>query len=330
METIVKRIAIVATAGMFLVLVMGATVTNTGSGEGCGRHWPLCHGEFIPAYALDTAIEYSHRFVTAIEGLLIAATAAGALWLRRDRATRVLVALMVGSLLLQAGMGASAVMYPQDSAILAIHFGISLVCLGSTFLVARVLHEPTSPVAGRRSLDGRTSAQSSVLGLQSSSVPTGYRRLAWGTLGFTLVVAYLGAYLRHGHYELACHRWPSCDGALVPDFGPGVAWSLAHRLAALVAVALVGWLLVWSRRLAATHPALQRPSQAAGLVIVGQVLMGAAVVISRLDLFATLGHAALMALLFVALGDICWQIRPRRTGAIERRSVAGSAAVAAR
>jgi len=325
METAVKRIAVAATAGMFLVLVMGATVTNTGAGEGCGRSWPLCHGEFIPAYALDTAIEYSHRFVTSIEGLLIAVVAVGALRLRRGRETRLLVAAMVGSLLLQAGMGATAVMYPQDSAILAVHFGISLVCLGSTFLVARVLHEPKSPVASRQS---PVASSFGLVPRSLSPVPPGYRRLAWGTLGFSLVVAYLGAFLRHAHYELACHRWPSCDGGVVPDLDPGVAWSLAHRLSALVAVALIGWLLVWSRRLRETHPALLRSSQAAGLVIVGQVLMGAAVVISRLDLFATLGHAALMALLFVALGDICWQIRPRRSGALERQSVTQGTAVA--
>ena len=40
----VKWVAGLATVGMFLVLLMGATVTSTGSGEGCGRSWPLCNG----------------------------------------------------------------------------------------------------------------------------------------------------------------------------------------------------------------------------------------------------------------------------------------------
>ena len=42
---------------MFVVLVMGATVTNTGSAEGCGRSWPLCNGQFIPEFAVATLIE---------------------------------------------------------------------------------------------------------------------------------------------------------------------------------------------------------------------------------------------------------------------------------
>ena len=82
-ERWVKRLAVAATVGMFIVLMMGSTVTNTGSGEGCGRSWPLCQGKFVPEYAVETAIEFSHRIVTAIEGVLIAATAIGAISIRR-------------------------------------------------------------------------------------------------------------------------------------------------------------------------------------------------------------------------------------------------------
>ncbi len=93
-----------AAAGMFLVLVMGVTVTTTGSAEGCGRDWPLCHGRFLPDFAVATAIEFSHRAVTGVEGILIVALAvlAGVLhWDRRP--IRVLVPLMLGFLFLQAG-----------------------------------------------------------------------------------------------------------------------------------------------------------------------------------------------------------------------------------
>ena len=32
-------------------MVMGSTVTNTHSGDGCGQSWPLCNGRFVPAFA---------------------------------------------------------------------------------------------------------------------------------------------------------------------------------------------------------------------------------------------------------------------------------------
>ncbi len=317
METAVKRLAIVATVGMFLVLIMGSTVTDTGSGEGCGRSWPLCHGEFVPEYAVETAIEYSHRAVTAVEGLLIVAVGIGTLALhRRRRDVKVLVGLMVVSLLLQAGMGASAVMYPQDSTILALHFGISLICFASTFLVLRLLYQ------GRQERER---------GVKSTvQTPSGYRWLAWGTLLFAIAVAYIGAYMRHSGNELACSTWPSCNGAVIPDLtGPeGVAF--AHRLAAMVCGFMVAGLTLWSARFGPPGRSLYLVNLAAlGLVII-QSLSGAAVVIDELSLWSTLTHAGLMALLFTCLADGCYHLVPKTRSAPTRRHVAQGATLTTR
>ena len=45
-----------------LVIIWGAFVRATGSGAGCGSHWPLCQGEVIPQpQQIETIIEFSHR-----------------------------------------------------------------------------------------------------------------------------------------------------------------------------------------------------------------------------------------------------------------------------
>src|SRR3984893_16445202 len=120
---------------MLVVLVMGATVTTTGSAQGGGGDWPLCNGRFVPDFALSTAIEFSHRAVTGVEGVLVVALTVAVLALYRDqRPIRVLAPLMLGFLLLQAGMGAWAVKYPQVPLVLALHFGISLIALASVAL----------------------------------------------------------------------------------------------------------------------------------------------------------------------------------------------------
>ncbi|MEJ7763567.1 MAG: COX15/CtaA family protein [Thermomicrobiales bacterium] len=331
-ESIIRRLAVVAAAGMLLVLLMGATVTTTESGEGCGRSWPLCHGEFIPAYTLDTAIEYSHRFVTGIEGIIIAVVALGALILRwRDRALRFLVALMVGSLLLQAGMGAAAVMWPQQPAVMASHFGISLVCFAATVLVARVLGRPAgervAPGSTGAVIDGPVNAALATGGLASTGVapagvgpgpsaaarlspapgggpvPVGFRVL----LGFTLVavvaVAYLGAYMRHTESSLACAGWPGCDGRWQPSVTDPAGIVVSHRLAAMASVFLVASLAWWAFRLRDQHPGLLDAHLLALIVILAQALLGAAVVYSGLDYLMTLAHTGLMAILFVCLCD---------------------------
>lgn len=54
------------------VIVWGAFVRATGSGAGCGAHWPVCNGQVIPqAPAVATIIEFSHRLTTGLAGLLV-------------------------------------------------------------------------------------------------------------------------------------------------------------------------------------------------------------------------------------------------------------------
>ena len=300
MERAAKGFAVAATIGMFLVLLMGATVTNTGSSEGCGASWPLCHGEFIPEYAFETMVEYSHRLVTGVEGLLILGLAITAFPLRRRYPElKALLPLMIFTLILQSGMGAWAVLYPQTPAVLATHFGISLVCFASVFLVMRVLwvEMPTTSAASR-------------------AVPPGYARLAWATLLWSIIVAYFGAYMRHSGAEMACYTWPLCNGSLLPDLGtPGVGVAWGHRLVAPVAATMVFAMVWWAGSLRDERPDLHRAALWAAGLILAQALVGGTLVFSQLSLASLLGHAALMALLFAALADTVWRATPRHRGA---------------
>ena len=64
-----------------LIVLWGALVRATGSGAGCGSHWPLCNGEIIPrAPGTKTLIEYTHRLMTAPALLLFGALI---FWARR-------------------------------------------------------------------------------------------------------------------------------------------------------------------------------------------------------------------------------------------------------
>src|SRR5215471_10722712 len=60
-----------------LVILWGALVRATGSGAGCGNHWPLCNGQVVPlSPRVDTVIEFTHRCMTGgatfvVLGLLV-------------------------------------------------------------------------------------------------------------------------------------------------------------------------------------------------------------------------------------------------------------------
>jgi len=54
------------------VILWGAFVRATGSGAGCGAHWPLCNGEVVPrAPSIETLIELSHRTTSGLLGPLV-------------------------------------------------------------------------------------------------------------------------------------------------------------------------------------------------------------------------------------------------------------------
>lgn len=297
-RALVGPLSVATTVGMFLVLVMGATVTNTGSAEGCGRSWPLCHGQLIPELAVGTLIEFSHRAVTGVETILVLAFAAALVAsYRRYRDAWLLAGLMVGALFLQAGMGAWAVLYPQQPLVIALHFGISLIAFGSALAATTFV----------RQIDPGPSPR-------LRTVPFAERRLAWASLGFVLIVVYLGAYVRHSGMEMGCIDWPLCNGQVFPGFAGPAGVVFIHRLAALGAIALLA-LLAWQTWQQRTwRPDLLRGSLTALVLVIAQALTGALVVATRLGLWSALLHAGVMALLFGTLADVCLGMLPLAIG----------------
>jgi heme A synthase len=56
----------------FMVIVWGAFVRVTHSGAGCGKHWPLCNGEFIPFQPeIETIIELTHRTTSGLSFIFV-------------------------------------------------------------------------------------------------------------------------------------------------------------------------------------------------------------------------------------------------------------------
>ena len=95
------------------VVLWGSVVRATGSGAGCGNHWPLCNGEMVPrAPALATVIEFSHRLTSGLALLLVVALLVAAFRARparhpARRAAAWSLAFMVG----EAAVGAGLVLF---------------------------------------------------------------------------------------------------------------------------------------------------------------------------------------------------------------------------
>jgi heme A synthase len=69
-----SRFTIAVLAWILLTVLWGAYVRASGSGAGCGSHWPLCNGQVIPRpEQIETVIEFTHRLLSAGALILIGA-----------------------------------------------------------------------------------------------------------------------------------------------------------------------------------------------------------------------------------------------------------------
>jgi len=128
------------------VVAWGAYVRATGSGAGCGRHWPTCNGDIVPrAPRVDTLIELSHRISSSGAFLLTALLAAWALRSfpkghRVRWSAGVSVALMATEALIGAGL-VHFELVAHDASMkralgMSLHLINTFLLLGSTALTA--------------------------------------------------------------------------------------------------------------------------------------------------------------------------------------------------
>lgn len=92
------------------VILWGAFVRATGSGAGCGSHWPLCNGEVVPiAPQVETIIEFTHRLTSGMAFLFVLAMLIWARKLYQPKhgvrlATSWAMAFMISESLVGAGL----------------------------------------------------------------------------------------------------------------------------------------------------------------------------------------------------------------------------------
>ncbi|WP_433971989.1 COX15/CtaA family protein [Tunturiibacter lichenicola] len=233
------RFAWVVVAYNVLVVLWGALVRATGSGAGCGNHWPLCNGQVIPlSPRVDTIIEFTHRCMTGgstflVIGLLV--------WTFRGtvkgQAARTLAVISMVLLLNEAFLGALLVKLGYVTGnqsvgrvvLLSVHLSNTLLLLAALTLTATLLGT------------GQTSRE---LGAH------GAKKL-WALLGLaaTLIVGVSGSLAALGDTLFPAS---SLRAAFAQDFAAGAPWILrlrgVHPASAVIAALFVFWLVAQARR----------------------------------------------------------------------------------
>ena len=280
-----RNLAFITCAATLILIGVGVYVRATGSGLGC-PDWPTCHGGIVPPPEQQALIEFSHRLVAALVGVLVVATAVFA-W-RHFRGTPAVLwpALAAVPLVgIQGGLGALTVWQELPPEIVATHLLLAMAIL--TVMAATALGMYME-VRGGTPLPERAAA-----------TRVG-QRAAVALILFAAVV-WMGGYLGESGASTACEGWPTCNGGILPGADDQQITHMTHRyLAALLVVPLV-WmaLAAWRERerLRWGAPA----AVAVATIYAAQVAVGALNVWYTFPDGLTVTHTVLASLLWLTL-----------------------------
>ncbi|WP_293914358.1 COX15/CtaA family protein [Deinococcus sp.] len=129
-----------------LVILWGAYVRISGSGAGCGAHWPLCNGEVVPrSFTLERIVEFSHRGSSSVSGLLAVLVFALAFALtQRGHPVRLGAVWSLGLIVFEGLIGGAQVLLgltasstdPARGFIQGLHLANTFALLGAGLLTA--------------------------------------------------------------------------------------------------------------------------------------------------------------------------------------------------
>ena len=270
-----RRLAVVTAVFAYLQIALGGVVRVSGSGLGC-PDWPLCNGRPYPPANLHAIVEYSHRAVGSVTGVLIIATVVAA-WIvfrkRRPRVAWLASASLIG-VVGEGILGGVVVAQELSPWLVVVHLGLAMMILG--FLVA-------TAIAAMPASNGVADSR--------------FRRLAMAAAAATYLMLLTGSTVVASAAEDRCNSWPLCGNGFAFDFAGVNAFTMLHRGSVLV----IGLLI-----LHVLSTALRRWGRVDGMALVA----GATIAIFGLQVAVGAGSAiaggAFFDGLHIALATLVW------------------------
>jgi heme A synthase len=308
-----QRLAFATVLATLVLIGVGVLVRATGSGLGC-PDWPTCHGGAVPPNDEKAIIEYTHRFVASVVGLLVIATAVFA-WRHYRHAPIVLwsAVLAVPLVGIQGLLGALAVVRELPPEVVATHLLTAMVILSFEIVVAiGMWAEDPGHRARFESFD--TPARRRLAGLSLAA-------LAW-----LAVVMWVGGYMTESGASTACEGWPLCNGSVTPANDDQEITHMLHRYLAGAFVFLVVPVVAVAWRARKELP--WAPWIAAGVAVFysAQVMVGALNVWLTFPDTLTISHTVIASLVWSTLSTAAmfgyYQLAPERIRAAARRAEA--------
>jgi heme A synthase len=265
------------------VIIEGAFVRATGSGAGCGNHWPLCHGQIVfGSRSTATLIEFAHRSMTGIDTIMILGLVGWAFRLfPKGHAARLGVVLSTVFMITEALIGAVLVKFglvvndasPARAAVLSLHLANTMTLLACLTLTAWWARHPR---------------------IRPS-------RIEWSTLAAVILLGISGAMVALADTLYPAH---SLSAGFAQDLDSGASFILRLRaLHPVLAAAVTCWLIHYALTRTASP---SRPARIVIATVVAQFLAGIANLLLLTPIAMQLLHLLLADVLWIALVAFCW------------------------
>jgi cytochrome c oxidase assembly protein subunit 15 len=316
-----KRLAYLTLGLATAHLIFGAIVRISGSGMGCGDHWPTCWGHWFPPLTQPTlVIEWTHRLLAALLITAVVSLALAVLARRGEPGVR-----GAGGALRSATLAAVVV-------VVTAIFGAITVWLGNVWyatlvhwLLAATLLAALAATVIRTGGLGGTSAR-----LQRTTARAA--RSAATAAGVALLVVLLGGMTaKIPGASAACQGFPLCSGQLIPSL-PAQHVQMTHRVVAfLLFFHVLGLLIGFTRR--GEAPVVLRAVRVAFGLIMLQLVVAAAMVELHIPMELRSLHQAVGVGIWLSLFTLAYLARiasrtPERSAAEAPMVTAASAASA--
>lgn len=213
-----KPLAITTAVFTYLTILVGGYTRGSGAGMGCGDSWPLCmHPEtgelrwFPDVSNVYMVVEWSHRFVALIAGVLILWMAVQA-WRTQREDARLVAAATVAAILLpiQAMLGAVTVWEHLAPFWSASHMGVASALFGS--VIAALIFAYYPPGSGRRTVRGDEAEAGE--GSVEEAVGDYARMTKPRIVGLLVAMGFTGMVMAGGWPSLPVAVWTLLGGAL--------------------------------------------------------------------------------------------------------------------
>lgn len=275
-----------------LVILFGAWVRISGSGAGCGQHWPTCQGEVIPrAHSVQMAIELTHRVTSGASLLLVVALL---VWAFRSfprghlarRASVFAMAFMLGEALVGAALVLLKLVGHNDSVaralVMGVHLANTFLLTGALAIAARSAHHP-APLGFR---------------------PRGFNWWLVAALAGTLLLAMLGAITALGDTLHPLVESQGVAARLAADHSVTAGFlQRAREVHPVGAVLLAALLFYLVSALPQRHAGeeVRRGAIAVGTLVLVQIATGVVNIVLSAPGWMQVVHLALATLLWIAL-----------------------------